>query len=89
VSNRVIGAIFTTKSQENGAGRFTVPADVCQMIGVDIGSTISVQVESGSGSYGPVTRTLKSDREPSPVGEMRDWMRPGETITVTVRRDPA
>jgi hypothetical protein len=65
---------------------FTVPKDVCAALGIDNGARTQIEVDSAGGHFGPATRELKSDREPSPVGEMRDWMRAGEEITVTVRR---
>ena len=86
MSHKVVGVVYTTRLQHNAPGRFTVPADVCEFLGVDRGSMVQVEVESASGRHGPVTRELKSDREPQPVGEMKDWMRAGEEITVTVRR---
>ena len=86
MGHQIIEVTFTTTSQGNSAGRFTVPAAVCDVLGIDKGSTVEVEVKSSTGWHGPVTRTLVSDREPSPVGEMRDWMRAGEGITVRVRR---
>lgn len=86
MTHQIIEVTFTTTSQSNAAGRFTVPAPVCDALGIDKGATVEVEVRSSTGWHGPVTRTLISDREPSPVGEMRDWMRAGEDITVRVRR---
>jgi bifunctional DNA-binding transcriptional regulator/antitoxin component of YhaV-PrlF toxin-antitoxin module len=86
MSHKVIEVVFTTKSQSNAAGRFTVPSEVCQALGIDKGSDIELFVESGGAWHGPVVKQLISDREPSPVGEMRDWMQAGEEITVRVRR---
>lgn len=86
MSHEVIEVTFTTTSQSNGAGRFTVPAAVCDALHIDKGATVEVEVQSATGWHGPVTRTLKSDREPSPVGEMREWMTAGEAITVRIRR---
>lgn len=86
MSHKIIAVVFTTMSQENAPGRFTVPAEVCIALGIGPGSRVEIEVETASGRRGPITRELKSDREPSPVGEMKDWMRAGEEITVTVRR---
>ena len=62
-----------------------MPAAVCRALGIDRGASVEVEVQSASGWHGPVVRQLKSDRQPSPVGEMRDWMQAGEDIVVRVR----
>lgn len=83
---QVIEVTFVTTAQRNAAGRFTVPAPVCEVFGIGPGSPVEVEVKSSTGWHGPVGRELKSDREPQPVGEMKDWMQPGEEITVRVRQ---
>jgi bifunctional DNA-binding transcriptional regulator/antitoxin component of YhaV-PrlF toxin-antitoxin module len=85
VIHEIIAVMFVTTSQ-NAPGRFTVPAEVCAALGIDKGARVEIEIDSPRGHFGPVTRELKSDREPAPVGEMRDWMRAGEEVTVTVRR---
>lgn len=86
MSHKVIAVVYTTKSQNSAPGRFTVPASVCKILGIDKGAKVQVEVESASGRYGPATLELRSDREPQPARDMKDWMRAGEEITVTVRR---
>lgn len=87
-SHEMVGAIYEIESQAQ-AGHFTVPEAVCGCIGVDKGSEVDVIVESATGRFGPVRKTLKSDRQPSPAGEMATWMAPGERIRVTVIRPHA
>jgi hypothetical protein len=86
VSHEVIEVTYTTTSQRSAPGRFTVPAVVCEALGIDKGALVEVEVKSSTGWHGPAAKTLISDREPSPVGEMKDWMKAGEPITVRVRR---
>lgn len=85
MNHKIIAVTYAIKSH-NKAGRFTVPEDVCRVMGIDKGARVTIEVESARGTFGPVARQLKSDREPQPVGEMKDWMHAGEQITVTVRR---
>ena len=80
----IVGVIFEVDSQRNAPGRYTVPDEVCEILGLGPGSEVRVSVESATGPHGPARKTLKSDREPSPVGEMSGWMSPGERIRVTV-----
>ncbi len=89
MSHKIVEVTYTTSAQRSAPGRFTVPAEVCSVLGIDRGSSVRIEVLSASGWHGPVVRELKSDREPQPVGEMREWMAPGETITVRVRADAA
>ena len=84
MSYKVVGVVYEIDSQKNAPGRFTVPEGVCTYLGIDKGARVQVEVDSGSGHHGPTTRELKSDREPSPVGEMADWMQKGERIRVIV-----
>jgi hypothetical protein len=82
----LLAVTFRVQAQRNGPGRFTVPADICALLGIDKGADVLVSVTSASGTYGPSRKTLKSDREPQPVAEMKDWMTAGETVEVTIRR---
>ena len=82
----VLAVTFRVAAQRKNQGAFTVPSEVLAMLGLDVGDDVVVEVQTASGQYGPVAKTLKSDRQPSPVGEMREWMAPGEVIIVTVRR---
>ena len=85
MSHKVLEVTFSTQSQSNAPGRFTVPSEVCQALGIDMGAQVELEVRAGGAWHGPVVKQLVSDREPSPVGEMRDWMEAGEEITVRVR----
>jgi hypothetical protein len=84
-THALVGVIYEIDSQ-GVAGSFTVPDDMCQIIGVDKGSYVNVEVDSASGHHGPVRKQLVSDRQPSPVGEMSEWMAPRERIRVTVSK---
>jgi bifunctional DNA-binding transcriptional regulator/antitoxin component of YhaV-PrlF toxin-antitoxin module len=83
---RVISITFETQSQSKRRGRFSVPKRVADLLNIAPGADVRIEVTSSAGHFGPAVKTLKSDREPSPAGEMADWMEPGELITVVVAR---
>jgi bifunctional DNA-binding transcriptional regulator/antitoxin component of YhaV-PrlF toxin-antitoxin module len=85
MSHKIIEVVYTTKSQ-SAPGRFTVPAEVCEALRIGAGSDVEIEVNAKGSWHGPVVKQLVSDREPSPVGKMREWMDAGEEITVRVRR---
>lgn len=85
-NHEIVGVVFEVDTQRNAPGRFTVPAEVCEQLRIGPGSHVNVVVHVGGTTHPEVSRTLKSDREPSPVGEMADWIKPGERIRVTVSK---
>lgn len=85
-NHQIVGVMYKIDAQQNAAGRFTVPADVCDQLGIGPGSRVHITVETCGITHPTVTKMLKSDREPSPVGEMADWITPGERIRVTVSK---
>ena len=84
-NHTLVGVVYEIDSQ-GVAGSFTVPDDICKILGIDKGSYVDVEVTSASGHHGPERKQLVSDRQPSPVGEMAQWMRPHERIRVTVSK---
>jgi hypothetical protein len=83
---RVVSVTFVTATQPKGRGRFSIPKRITDLLDIGPGADVRIEVTSKAGHFGPVVKTLKSDREPSPAGDMAEWMESGEFITVIVSR---
>ncbi|MCV0377505.1 AbrB/MazE/SpoVT family DNA-binding domain-containing protein [Microbacterium sp.] len=85
-NHEIVAVTYDIDAQRNAPGRFTVPAEVCDPLGIGPGSRVAVTIRAGGTTHPTVQKMLKGDREPSPVGEMADWIKPGERIRVTVSK---
>ena len=64
-NHQIVSVVYEIDAQQNAPGRFTVPAEVCDQLGIGPGSRVRVSVEAGGITHQTVTKTLKGDREAS------------------------
>ncbi|PKM47097.1 MAG: hypothetical protein CVV05_01530 [Gammaproteobacteria bacterium HGW-Gammaproteobacteria-1] len=83
MSSRVFAVRYEVQSQNWRSGQFSIPADVAQILALQPGDDVVVEVASAKGSKTVITKA-KSGLEV--YGQFGDHVEPGELVVVSLTK---
>jgi bifunctional DNA-binding transcriptional regulator/antitoxin component of YhaV-PrlF toxin-antitoxin module len=84
-THQVVSVTYDIDAQAHRDGQFSVPKEVCDLLGVNGGDKVRVVIETPEGRTPPIDTELRSGKEIYGP-EIRAHVKAGQRIRVTVSR---